>query len=231
VGAPNGDIFSPPACVGAQWREKRQKARLSTANDVLRTVDCLVTGSLDPVKNDKRSFAEKSASLVAAEDQDSADALSSSAERAAALIAMAEHSKYVAQFFSLVFMAECRVALFTGCSETSVYNAIRKFLEATGGTCDGDKTPALLLSTTLWVLQERQRQFRRGLLHRGLELFFNGKWASLIVSLVLISLQRARIFVFILIAQRNLLRMPVLPRNIKPCIMDSLTFVSRRVVL
>jgi hypothetical protein len=163
-----------------QWRQKRQNTQLSTADDVLRTVDCLVAGSLDPLKNDKCSSSEKSTSLVAAGDQDSGDALSSSAERAAALITMAEHSKHVAQFFSLVFMAECCVALFTGCSKTSVYSAIRKFVEATGGTCNGDKTPALLLSTTLWVLQEQQRQFRRGLLHRGFELFFNGKQATLL---------------------------------------------------
>ncbi|KAL2125780.1 hypothetical protein VTI74DRAFT_2760 [Chaetomium olivicolor] len=116
---------------------------------------------------------EKSASLFAAGDQGEGDALSSSAEQAAALIAKAKHSKYIAQFFSLVFMAECRVALFTGCPETSVYNAIRKFVEASGGKCVGDKTPALLLSTTLWVLQEQERQFSRGLLHRGIEVFFN----------------------------------------------------------
>ncbi|KAK4107111.1 hypothetical protein N656DRAFT_720758, partial [Canariomyces notabilis] len=156
-----------------QWCQKRQTAQLYTADDVFRTVDCLVAGSLDPLRNDKCSSAEKSAFLVAAGDQGSVDALSSSAERAAALIATAEHSKHVAQFFSLVFMAECRVALFNGCSETSVYSAIRKFVEASGGKCNGDKTPALLLSTTLWVLQEQQRQFRRGLLHRGFELFFN----------------------------------------------------------
>jgi hypothetical protein len=196
-----------------QWRQKRQTAQLYTADDVLRTVDCLVAGSLDPLRNGKCSSAEKSASLVAAGDQGSVDALSSSAERAAALIATAEHSKHVAQFFSLVFMAECRVALFNGCSETSVYSAIRKFVEASGGKCNGDKTPALLLSTTLWVLQEQQRQFRRGLLHRGFELFFNGKRATLIVSLALTSLRRAGVFAFIPIAQRNRFRMPVLPPN------------------
>lgn len=163
-----------------QWRKKRLNAWLSTAEDVLRTVDCLVTGSLDPRKNDKCSSAEKCASLVAAGDQDSGDALSSSAERAAALIATAKHSKHVAQFFSLVFMAECLVALFTGRSETLVYNAIRKFVETCGGKCNGEKTPALFLSTTLWVLKEQQRQFRRGLLHRGFELFFNGKWTTLL---------------------------------------------------
>jgi hypothetical protein len=161
-----------------QWRQKREQAQLSTADDILRTVDCLLTGSLDPPKNKECSSVDKSDFLVAAGEQGPRDALSSSAERAAALIALAKHSEHVAQFFSLVFMAECRVALWTGCSETSVYNAIRKFVEATGGTCDGEKTPAWLLSGTLWVLQEQQRQFRRGLLHRGFELFFNGKWAT-----------------------------------------------------
>ena len=159
-----------------QWRQKRLNAQLSTADGVLRTVDCLVTGSLDPLNNNKCSSAETSASLVAAEDQDSGDTLSASAERAAALIATAEHSQHVAQFFSLVFMAECRVALFTGSSETSVYDAIRKFMAASGGEYKSDKTPRLLLTTMLWVLQEQQRQFDRGLLHRGFELFFNGKY-------------------------------------------------------
>ncbi|KAL2255672.1 hypothetical protein VTK26DRAFT_2917 [Humicola hyalothermophila] len=71
-------------------------------------------------------------------------------------------------------MAECQVALVTGCPKTSVHHAIRKFVEATGGTFDGERVPAMLLWTTLWILQEQQRHVRRGLMHRGIEIFFSG---------------------------------------------------------
>lgn len=160
-----------------QWEKKRQSTQFSTVNEILRTVDCLVAGSLEPLSNNCSS-AGRSDSPVAVGNQDSGDALSSSAERAAALIMTATNSQHIARFFSLVFMAECRVALLNGCKRASVYKAIQKFEEATGGNCNGDKTAPLRLSTTLWVLQEQQRQFRRGLLHRGFELFFNGKWAT-----------------------------------------------------
>ncbi len=159
-----------------QWSKKRRNARLSNADDVLRTVDCLVTGSLGLLNDDNndvdQEFQDSSCSPA---EKAVAAALSSTATKAGALIAAAKHSNHVAQFFSLVFMAECKVALFTGHPEDSVNNAIRKFIKDGGGTCVGEKVPALLLSTTLWVLQEQQRQFRRGLLHRSFELFFNGK--------------------------------------------------------
>ncbi|KAK3332663.1 hypothetical protein B0T19DRAFT_342370, partial [Cercophora scortea] len=145
-----------------QWLEERKKTRLSTAAEILHAVDCLVNGQLDsdPVAGNVANHGLQYA-------------LSSSAKTAGRMVATATNYTSIAHFFSLVFLAECEVAIVTGQPKSSVYLAVRTFIKASGRVCKGEKVPELYLSTIRWVLQEQQRQFKRGLLHRAFELFFN----------------------------------------------------------
>jgi hypothetical protein len=82
----------------------------------------------------------------------------------------------IGQLLYRIFLATCIVASKKGYDPEDVDRAHRQYLSACGKfNGQGENTLHRERSTVLWELQEQQRQFRRGLLHRGFEIFIIGR--------------------------------------------------------
>lgn len=157
-----------------QWLERRESVHLSSADDILRTVDCLMTSRL----GDHRSSITDHTII-----SDLQDALNTFAWNAGSMVVAGKLGHNVSHFHSLVFIATCCVALYEGHPQSSVDDAQRGFLAASRGKCEARAGQlANDRAAVRWLLQEMQRQFRRGLQHRAFEIFLNGKGITLVAS-------------------------------------------------
>jgi hypothetical protein len=149
-----------------QWICLRKRARLLNADDILCVIDCLTSARL--IDNNR--------SRNATTPDDLQNALVSFAEAAGSLLSDARFNVNVSNFYSLVFFATCSVALFDGHPQNRVDDALRKFLVWDRGKGKECMAEAQRLSNlrwgVVWIIQEMERQCRRGLAHRAFELFF-----------------------------------------------------------
>ncbi|KAK3304817.1 uncharacterized protein B0T15DRAFT_253506 [Chaetomium strumarium] len=147
-----------------QWREKRENLGLSDAHGILSAVGCLTTGRLG---NDS-GFTDHTAK------PDLQDALEAFAANAGSYIASTRRNLQLSRFLSLILIATLCVAIHEGHPVHLVDAAQRKFLAASrrNGKCEeGAEQLHMDRLSVRWLLQEMQRQFRRGLRHRAFELF------------------------------------------------------------
>ena len=145
-----------------QWFRKRESAGLSSAKDILLTARCLATGRLGSIPftdHTKRS--------------DLQDSLITFAHNIGEALAGAKLYSHISHFLSLIFVATCCVAKKKGHPGELVDEAQRKLIEASRGKCNkGFQQLINDRASMTWLLQEMQRQFRRGLRQRAFELFF-----------------------------------------------------------
>ncbi|KAK3934396.1 hypothetical protein QBC46DRAFT_80221 [Diplogelasinospora grovesii] len=145
------------------WCDMRESVGFSDAHGILRAVDYLTTARL----SDDSSFIDHIAK------PDLQDALTTFARNVGLSLVSGELFHKASHFLSMIFIATCCVALCDGHPESSVNAAQQEFLKASRGKCDGGaKDLAKDRQAVRWLLAEMQRQFRRGLRHRGFELFF-----------------------------------------------------------
>jgi len=164
-----GTFFAGLPVSEEQWCKKREATGLLGASGILYAVDCLTTSQLSDVK-----------SVESVEDHarkpDLQDALESFARIAGSSLVAGKLHHNISHFISLVFIATCCVAIYKGHEESLVDAAQREFLTLSRGKCEaGHKQLATDRTAVRWLLQEMQRQFRRGLRHRAFEIFLNGK--------------------------------------------------------
>lgn len=154
-----------------EWLNKRKSVGLSNSDDILSVVDCLSTHRFS-----NNSFGIPELSKCA----DLQDALMSMARSVGSLMATGKLHYNISQFMSLVFTAICCVALDQGHPQKAV-EAVQRDSIRTKGVCNANsKQLGKHRSTVRWLLQEMQRQFRRGLGHRAFEIFINGKKIALV---------------------------------------------------
>jgi hypothetical protein len=142
-----------------QWCEKRKSARLSSEEDILFTARCLATARLKSIP-----FTDHT------QKPDLQDSLICFAENVREALAGSNSYSNISHFLSLIFVATCCVAKKKG---YPVDDAQRNLIEVSRGKCDKALQPLLNdRASVIWLLQEMQRQFRRGLRQRAFELFF-----------------------------------------------------------
>ncbi|KAH8909457.1 hypothetical protein BR93DRAFT_924438 [Coniochaeta sp. PMI_546] len=147
-----------------QWVQKRKSVGLSSSDDILRAVDYLTTGKL--------TYDNSTTDYTTSPDVQ--DVLNAFAHNSGKSLVKGQFTQMLSHFNSLVFIATCQVALDQGHPKSGVDDAQRQFLEESSGKCEAaPKQLAKHRSAVRWLLQEQQRQFRRGLGHRGLEIFIN----------------------------------------------------------
>ncbi|KAH6632459.1 hypothetical protein F5144DRAFT_490897, partial [Chaetomium tenue] len=146
-----------------RWREDRESAKLSSEEDILFTAHCLATARLRHIP-----FTDH------IQRPDLQETLLSFAQNVGEALAGTKSNSKISQFLSLIFVATCCVASKEGHPLSLVNNAQRKLLEASRGECRrSDRSLMNDRASLIWLLQEMQRQFRRGLWQRAFELFFS----------------------------------------------------------
>ncbi len=143
-----------------QWDKKRREAGLHDEIDIRFTARCLATACLEgiPFTNHTQEIELQ-------------DSLLHFALNAGKALVGANSYSNISHFLSFIFVATCVVAKQQG---HDVDDAQQKFEESCGKT-GKKKTPKALTNDralVVWLLQEMQRQYRRGLSHRAFELFF-----------------------------------------------------------
>jgi hypothetical protein len=151
-----------------QWSGKRKSVGLSSAADILNAVDLSMYLFCDnspaiPNQNNNPDLQEVLLSLAR---RFNSRGLIDPSDR---------FTHNMSHFLSLVSTAICRVAKNKRYPLKSVDAALKGYLEERKGICHaGPKQLREYRAAVGWLLQEQQRQFRRGLGHRAFELFFNG---------------------------------------------------------
>ena len=146
-----------------EWCEKRESAALSTEADILSTARALATARLEM----SVPFIDHT------KEKDLQDYLRRFAENVGNALVTAKWRSNISHFLSLIFVATCCVAHHQG---HQVDDAQRKLAVVSSGKCD--KGPAALTNdraVVKWFLQQQQCQYRRGLNHRGFEVFLLSK--------------------------------------------------------
>ena len=148
------------------WSKKRKSLCLSTAEEILRAADYLAASQLDNNSCSRAHVGEPTLPL----------ALTAFGKNVGSNLASDGIRRNTSRFLSLVFLAACCVAIHQKQPVETVNAAQKEFLRATRGTCD-EKPESLAKdrAAVRWLIEEMQRQFRRGLRHRAFELFLLGK--------------------------------------------------------
>lgn len=149
------------------WIALRKAAGLSDTDAILRVIDSLTTGEL--LNSESRNATRLNGTSGGLQCY-----LLLLAEIAGDMLSDAKLNTNVSKFYSLVFVATCSVALHDGHPQDLVDNALRDFLrQRRGKECDpGAARLSNLRGGVRWLIQEMERQCRRGLGHRAFELFF-----------------------------------------------------------
>ena len=154
------------------WLDFRTNSTIGTSKGLLFTFDFLFTGQIGgEALLTERTETESSADAIQA-------LLYRLAERSGNAIIEGKGHLKCATFLSVVFVCICIVAVGEGHPRHEAYAALRRYLTVVNGKnyiCD-DKKLGDYINGVRWLLQEQQRQFRRGLSYRAFELFFLSKY-------------------------------------------------------
>lgn len=157
------EFFSNLPQSEAQWRDRREGINFVTEDDIYAVIYSIRTC---------RHINSNDAELIVSGNLQ--DDLIAIAKRFGAASIATRLNSCIANFQSLVFTAICEVAIYCGHSLEGVNDAHRLFLTTSrDGTCNASGLTLQKYRVALrGILQEMQRQYRRGLRHRGLEIFF-----------------------------------------------------------
>lgn len=169
-----GNFFQRLPVSEDEWSRKRTRAGLTNEADLLRVYD-QVCG--------RQSNGHTASPGAGTEGAGKKLDLSGLVKTYSSISVAGKLRQIIDQLLYRTFLATCIVASKQGCNLEDVDRAHRQYLEACGKSNDkGDNTLRRERATVLWELQEQQRQFRRGLLHRGFEIFIIGRWLVSLIS-------------------------------------------------
>lgn len=151
-----------------KWKKEREKASLSNADGILSVVDYLTTG-----RRGDNSDSTNHSTEGAPETK-----LGAFGKTVGWRLKTDNNHVVASRFRSLVFLAACQVAIYQEHPKQEVEDAQREFLKASRGgeECQAkSETLANDRAAVLWLIGEMERQVRRGLQHRAIEIFYLGK--------------------------------------------------------
>lgn len=147
-----------------QWVQKREVASLSTAEHIILAIDNIKSSRLRISEVPRETRCDELHQV-----------LCTFGEQVRKMIVGSKFAETISNYSSLVFIAACCVALKNGHPTDLVDAAQNSFYQVKREGSSQKHHLAADRSAVLWLIQEMERQYHRGLKHRAFEMFLLGE--------------------------------------------------------